>query len=68
MYACVCVCLGQKRKLTLLSFRLADVGWVRHEKEGSKELLSNTLNRCHTLGSFSGGEVRIKNEHFNSRG
>lgn len=71
---CVCVlgkdvCIGQKRKLTLLSFRLTEVGWARHGKKEADNYFSNTPKQMpHTLGSFSGGEARIKMNFFCSRG
>ena len=75
---CVCllgrdVCIGQKRKLTLLSFRLTEVGWARHGKKEADNYFSNApppppQQMPHTLGSFSGGEVRIKTNFFCSRG
>jgi len=63
------VCIGEKRKLTLLSFRSAEVGRARHgKKEADNYFLEHPKQMPHTLGSFSGGEARIKTDFFCSRG
>jgi hypothetical protein len=48
---------------------LTEVGWARHGKKDADNYFSNTRppkQMPHTLGSFSGGESRIKTNFFSS--